>query len=258
MKRINMLLGMTLFIVFGLTLDSCKNDAASTSTYPYAVRMTDAPGPYSAVNIDLLGVEVTGNDGKAVALNVIPGIYNLLNYTNGTDVLIATGTLEDSKVEQIRLILGPNNSVVVNNVTYPLSTPSAEQSGLKLQVHQTLLADVQYSVLLDFDANKSVILQGNGTYKLKPVIRTIETAISGIIKGKITPVGALATVTVTSADNLFSYSSAVTVTGDFKVIGLPAGVYSVTVTPALPLLEVVKTSVAVTVGVTTDIGTIAL
>lgn len=249
---------MTLFIVFGFTLNSCKNDAATTASYPYAVRLTDAPGPYSAVNIDLQGVEITGNDGKIVALNVTPGIYNLLNYTNGTDVLIATGTLEDANVEQIRLILGSNNSVVVNNVTYPLSTPSAEQSGLKLQVHQTLLADVQYSVVLDFDAGKSVILQGNGTYKLKPVIRTIETAISGIIKGKVTPVGTLAAVTATSADNLYSYSTAVTAAGDFKVLGLPAGVYSITVTPALPLLPVVIGNITVTTSVTTDIGTIAL
>lgn len=254
MKRINMLFGMLLFVVAGLTLNSCdKND--SKSTYPYEVRMTDAPGPYTAVNIDLQGVEITGDGGKVVMLNVIPGIYNLLNYSNGTDVLIATGTLEDAKVQQIRLLLGINNTVVLNGVSYPLSTPSADQSGLKLQVHQTLLADVKYSVLLDFDASQSVISTGNGTYKLKPVIRTIEAAISGIIKGKITPVGAMAVVTVTSAANV-SYSSIVANTGDFKVIGLPAGTYTVTITPVLPLTPVTKVNITVATGITTDLGTI--
>jgi hypothetical protein len=34
----------------------------------------------------------------------------------------------------------------------------------------------------DFD-NKSIVKLGNGGYKLKPVIRTVETAISGAIKG---------------------------------------------------------------------------
>jgi hypothetical protein len=34
-----------------------------------------------------------------------------------------------------------------------------------------------YHVLLDFDANKSIVKLGNGGYKLKPVIRTVETAM---------------------------------------------------------------------------------
>jgi hypothetical protein len=175
--------------------------------------------------------------------------------TNGTKVLIATGTLETANVEQIRLILGPNNSVVVDNVSYPLSTPSAEQSGLKLQVHQTLQNGILYNVLLDFDANQSIVLQGNGTYQLKPVIRTIETAISGIISGKISPIGTLAVVTATSASGL-SYSTNVNINGDFQLLGLPPETYTVTVTPALPLLPITVTGTVVVVGQTTDIGTI--
>jgi hypothetical protein len=218
--------------------------------------LTDAPGPYSAVNIDLQGIEVTGIDGKAVTLNVKAGIINLLNFSNGVDTLITTGTLEIATVEQIRLILGTNNSVVINNVKYPLSTPSADQTGLKLQVHQTLQAGIYYAVLLDFDANESIVLEGNGTYKLKPVIRTIEAALNGSIRGKISPIGILASVTATSGD--LSYSSNVNASGDFMLMGLPAGTYSVTVTPALPLLPVIKSSILVTTGVTTSIGVIAL
>jgi hypothetical protein len=241
--------------MFGFILTACKKDAGKT--YPYSVRMTDAPGPYSAVLIDLQGIEITGGGGKTVLLNVHTGVYNLLNFSNGIDTLIATGSLDDATVQQIRLILGPNNSVVINNVSYPLSTPSADQTGLKLQVHQTLLAGVLYKVLLDFDANQSIVDQGNGTYKLKPVIRTIETAISGSIKGKISPAGGLAFVTAVSATNII-YSSNVTVTGDFLLAGLPAGTYSVTVTPALPAIPVIQNNITVTTGVTTNIGTIIL
>jgi len=253
MKKINVILCIAMF---GLILTSCKKDVTKSS-YPYAIRMTDAPTIYNAVFIDLQGVEITGSGGQTVLLNTHTGIYNLLNYSNGIDTLIANGTLENATVEQIRLILGPNNSVLVNNVSYPLSTPSADQTGLKLQVHQTLQAGVLYSVLLDFDANKSIVNQGNGTYSLKPVIRTIEAAISGSIKGKITPIGGLAVVTATSATNI-SYSSNVTATGDFMFIGLPAGTYSITVTPALPLLPVTQNNISVTTGVTTNIGTIIL
>jgi hypothetical protein len=256
MKKIHTLMSIVLCVLLGLNLSSCTKDGSTPPTYPYSVRLTDAPGPYNAVNIDLQGIEVTGVDGKAVTLNVKAGIVNLLNFSNGVDTLITTGTIEIATVEQIRLILGTNNSVVINNVKYPLSTPSADQTGLKLQVHQTLQAGIYYSVLLDFDANKSIVLEGNGTYKLKPVIRTIEAALNGSIRGKISPIGVLASVTATSGD--LSYSSNVNASGDFLLMGLPAGTYSVTVTPALPLLPVIKSSIIVTTGVTTSIGVIAL
>lgn len=243
-------------LMVGLTMSSCKKDSVKSS-YPYEIRMTDAPGPYSAVNIDLQSVEITGNGGQTVMLNVNPGIYNLLNFSNGIDTLIASGTLDDANVQQIRLILGPNNTVVVNNITYPLSTPSADQSGLKLQVHQTLQAGVLYSVLLDFDANKSIVETGNGTYKLKPVIRTIETANSGAIRGKISPAGTLAFVTATSSTNV-TYSSNVMASGDFLLMGVPAGTYSLTVTPAFPFNIFTINNLVVTTGVTANTGTIIL
>ncbi len=244
------IIGILCAITLGFTMNSCKKND-SKSSYPVAIRMTDAPGPYNAVFIDLQAVEITGSGGSTVMLNAHPGIYNLLNFTNGLDTLIASGTLENATVQQIRLILGPNNTVVVNNISYPLSTPSADQSGLKLQVHQTLQAGVLYSVLLDFDANKSIVETGAGAYKLKPVIRTIEAPISGSIRGKIAPAGTLAFVTATSATSL-TYSTNVAATGDFLLMGLPAGTYSITVTPLLPLLPVTISNITVTTGVTAN------
>lgn len=244
------------FIVFGIILNSCSSDS-TTGTYAYNVRMTDAPGPYEEVNIDLKSVEVTGSNGQTVLLNTTAGIYNLLEFSNGLSTLIATSELSDAKVSQIRLILGANSTVVVGGVSYPLSTPSAEQSGLKLQVNQTLLADIQNEILLDFDANASIVKTGNGTYKLKPVVRTIVTAITGNIKGSITPIGTLAVVTATSSTAV-EYSSSVNALGQFQISGLPAGSYTFTVTPLLPLLPVIQTNVVVVAGVNTNLGVIAL
>lgn len=247
---------MLFTVVLGITFNSCNKDSDSSS-YPYRVSMTDAPGPYDKVNIDLKAVEVIGSNGQAVMLNTTAGIYNLLDYSNGLSKLIATSTLSDSRVEQIRFILGTNNTVVVSGVSYPLSTPSAEQSGLKLQVHQTLVADIQNEILIDFDANVSVIQNGDGTYKLKPVLRTVVTATSGNISGSITPVGTMATVTATSSTNVV-YSSNVNNLGQFKISGLSAGTYAVTVTPASPLVPVTQLNIIVVAGITTNLGVIAL
>lgn len=248
---------MFTFAAIAMSFNACSDDNSTSGSYAYKVRLTDAPGPFSEVNVDIQAVEVIGSNGDAVTLNTEAGIYNLLDFTNGVDTLIATSTLTDSRVEQIRLILGPNNTVVLDGVTYPLSTPSAEQSGLKLQIHQDLVADIDNSIILDFDANASIIQTGNGTYKLKPVLRPVVAAISGNIRGSISPIGTLAMVTVTSADNLLVYTSNVDAEGNFQVGGLPAGTYTVTITPVLPLLPVVQTDVVVVVGASTNIGTIA-
>ncbi|MCF6129611.1 DUF4382 domain-containing protein [Flavobacterium sp. AS60] len=246
---------MPLMIAFAITLNSCSNDNSSSENYPYKVRMTDDPGPYSEVNVDIRSVQVIGAGGETVSLNTNAGIYNLLDFANGADTLIASSTLHDAAVSQIRLILGSNNSIVLDGVTYPLSTPSAEQSGLKLQVNQTLQADIDNSILIDFDANSSVVQTGNGTFKLKPVLRTVVAAISGNIEGSITPIGTLAMVSAVSSTGI-EYGSNVDFNGDFRITGLPPGTYTLTITPVLPLLPVIQTDVVVQAGVTTDIGVV--
>jgi len=240
-------------ILLSVAVFSCTKSSDKSSV---EIKLTDGPGPYSEVNIDIQGIEITGDSISTVMLDVTPAIVNLLDFSNGVDTLIGTGSLEPGKVEQIRLILGSNNTVRVDGVTYPLSTPSAEQSGLKLQIHQTFEAGVKYSILLDFDANKSIVETGNGTFKLKPVIRTIDTAISGSIRGQISPAGTLAAVEAVSGVN--SYSTPVNSSGNFMLMGLPPGTYSLSISHSLSANLVVIEDVVVTVGNSTNLGVINL
>ena len=237
-----------------LLIPSCQKDEDNKSHL--LIQMTDAPGNFNAVMVDVQGVEITRSNGEAVLLNTNKGIYNLLEFSNGLSTLIATGDLTSGSVSQIRLILGTNNTVMVDSLVYPLSTPSALQSGLKLQIHQTFEPGVSYNILLDFDANQSIVLQGNNEYQLKPVIRTIDTAITGSIKGSITPSGVIAAVKATS--NSLTFSSVTNTNGEFLIAGLPEGIYDITVTPALPLLPVTITGKTVTIGVSTNLGIVAL
>ena len=234
-------------------IPACNKDDIDAKAH-LSIRMTDAPANYDAVFVDVQGVEIIGNSDKVYTLKTSTGIYNLLDYSNGLDTLIATGDLEAGTISQIRLILGTNNTVVVDGIVHPLSTPSAQQSGLKLQVHETFEAGVSYSILLDFDANQSIVATGNGEYQLKPVIRTINTAITGSISGSVTPIGLIAVVTATS-DGI-AYTSVTNAGGNFLIAGLPAGIYAVTITPDLPFLPVTLTGKVVTVGSSTNIGVV--
>jgi len=168
-----------LLSVLILILFSCnkENDASHLS-----VRLTDSFGNFDAVSIDIQSVEVTGNRGNTVILNTNSGIYNLLDFTYGLNILIARGEFESGTLSQIRLILGPNNTVTVDGIVYPLISPIAIQPGLKIQVNEIFEPGISYTILLDFDAKQSVVQQSNGNYLLKPVIKIIDAVKSGSIK----------------------------------------------------------------------------
>lgn len=98
------------------------------------------------------------------------------------DVALPAGTYS-----QIRLILDPNpggnqdpvNYLVLKSDTdtkVPLTTPSGQQSGLKILGPIEIKPGVINAVMIDFDPNTAVVKRGNsGQYNLKPTgIRLIQ------------------------------------------------------------------------------------
>lgn len=231
---------------------SCNKSSTTDKQALLTVRMTDAPANYDAVMVDVQGVEVTGNGGNAVMLATTARVYNLLELSNGVNTLIASGGLNAGTFSQIRLILGSNNTVTVGGVVHSLTTPSAMQSGLKIIVNQTFEAGVEYNILLDFDASQSIVLTGNNEYQLKPVIRIIDTAISGSIKGSVSPL--TGNVLILATSNGVTYTTVTAANGSFLIAGLPLGTYNITITPVLPLLPITITGKTVVVGSSTDLG----
>lgn len=254
MKTINFFI---LAVVVSMLGTSCSknNNSGGAGTTLVKVRLTDAPGNYQQVNVDITGIEFKIDSNTTTNLNVKAGVYNLLNYVNGLDTLIASANVPSGKLSQIRLILGANSTVKVGGVVYPLSTPSAMQSGLKLSVNSTLTPDVDYMLLLDFDANQSIVTTGNGVYQLKPVIRTVNVAMGGSIKGSIATTLALpAAVSVSNGTN--TYMTSTDATGNFLLKGIPAGTYTVTITPNTPYQVSTTANVSVTVGNMTQLAVI--
>lgn len=244
--------------------DSDDNNVTGPRTSTITVRMTDAPGDYDEVNVEVLDVLVKGNtdtgeNGWVSIGTFTPQIYNLLDLTGGFNVVLADNVIVPSgNLGQIRLLLGDNNTVVKDGVTYPLHTPSAQQSGLKIKVNTLLLPDINYNFLLDFDVNQSIVVEAgsSGNYNLNPVIRVVSNATSGIIKGTVTTtppdVQVLAAVDV----NGTIVSAFTNAEGKFQINGIPAGTYTLTLTPEATsgLVPKVIESVLVVNGQATDIG----
>lgn len=168
--------------------------------------LTDAPADYEAVFVSVKEVRINvgsaeaegvpegASDGNWVNYPLSPELLqpvNLLDLTNGDHIYMGEPlALPAGKISQIRLILNETgNTVVLRDGTIkPLTTPSAQQSGLKINLNQTLEPGKIYKVWLDFDADKSVVARGNGAYNLKPVIKAmLESATFGAISGIVLP-----------------------------------------------------------------------
>lgn len=153
-----------------------ENPPAGTADLNVSLKSTTAKSTYDSIRIDIQSISIHTSADSAESsgwfeLETNGGIYDLLDYAAGNDTLIAfDSVLQTQTVSQIRLILGENNTIGVDGEIYDLETPSAQTSGLKIQVHAELKADKSYKILLDFDADQSILETGNGKYKLKPVI----------------------------------------------------------------------------------------
>ena len=148
---------------------ACNKNA---STSHVTIRMTDAPGEWDEVNVDLKEVQLKLNSDSMhwVTLQTNTGIYNLLGLQNGVDSLIADGTFNSNEtVKEIRLIVGTENSITVNGQTYQLTIPSGAETGLKIKVNKRLTSSIE-NILIDFDAALSIREETDG-YKLQPVIK---------------------------------------------------------------------------------------
>ncbi len=227
------------------------------------VRMIDSPGDYQEVNVDIQAIEVnvSGNgngSGWTELSNTNTGVYNLLELTNGLSVVLADVELPAGFISQIRLILGENNTLKIDDQIIDLTTPSAQQSGLKLQLNATLTAGITYEVLLDFDAALSVVESGkSGKFNLKPVIHAMVEAQDGAIQGVVLPVEATAALfAIQGADTVAS--SFADATGAFLIRRLEPGNYTVGISPSSDYLETSVGNVQVVLGEISDIGTVNL
>lgn len=243
-----------------------SNDQApmTNSTSKISVRLTDAPGDYDEVNLEVIDVLIKSNENSddngwiSIGDNK-PTLYNVMGLTGGVNALIADTLVPSGYLGQIRLLLGDNNTVVKGGVIYPLKTPSAQQSGLKLKVNKTLEPGMSYDFTLDFDVDKSIVKAGNsGIYNLHPVIKVFATLSLGGIKGTVTPTGFQVKASVMVGDTEFSaYTNEA---GVFQIKGIPAGTYIVTLTPDPSSGYLVATvpNIVVKDGMITDISNVVL
>ncbi|ANA33463.1 hypothetical protein R82526_01433 [Ralstonia mannitolilytica] len=189
---------------------ACGGGDGDAGTGTLHVSMTDAPAcGFDHVYVTVSKVRVHASASAAdsdggwtdIAL-ATPRKVDLLSLTNGVLTDLGSAPLPAGQYQQLRLVLSPNqgntlaNSVVVTGSTteQALSTPSGTQSGYKIIQPFTVQANTLVDLVLDFNACKSIVQQGNGGYSLKPVVTATPTVVSGSITGYVPAAQAGATV----------------------------------------------------------------
>jgi hypothetical protein len=172
------------------------------------VALTDAPAcGFDEVNVTVERVRVHKSmsagegDGGWTDMVLNPARkVDLLSLQNGILVDLGQTTLPAGQYTQMRLVLSPNGSSAPANYVVPtnggmmpvaMDTPSAQKSGLKLIHGFTIEAGKTTALVLDFDACKSIVKRGNGSFGLKPVIHVMPmtlTAIAGFVQTGLTGV----------------------------------------------------------------------
>lgn len=160
-----------------LAITSCEKNETGTNNSQLQIRLTDAPGAYEEVNVDIRDVRIKFNDDSLpndgwIAGTVNQGVYNLLALQNGVDTLIANiGNLpQDQILREIRFYLGDNNTIKVNGQIYPLEINEGDRPKLKIKVSKKLGTTIN-TIVVDFDAGLSIKELGNNRYRLIPVLK---------------------------------------------------------------------------------------
>ena len=280
-KNNYLLLAATSLLLLGFT--SCSKDD-SNSSQKLDIYLTDGPGDFGAVFIDITSVEIKvdtsaahrhddsfgDNDGHGddhlqrrdgfgvwQTVNFTPGVYDVLQLRNGIDSLIASTTVNGT-VRKIRFTLGTNNSVVVGGVTYPLTLINPTNNFLYVNLndrHRGRGNGGSMAVWVDFDLGRSIVY-ANGVYYLKPVLRPFCNTNFGEVEGRVLPLAAQATVKV--YNNTDTAVAIPNPDGRFKVRGLTPGNYSVLIDGISPYIDTTLTNVNVAAGRDTRLGEITL
>jgi len=230
-----------------LLLSACGGGGGgSADSGSLRLALTDAPAcGYDHVNVTVQKVRVhqssTAADGDAGWSEVVLAPakrVDLLTLSNGVLAELGQTALPAGHYTQLRLVLAGNdaatplaNSVVLTGASREtaLSTPSAQQSGLKMNVDLTVSANQMADFVLDFNACKSVVSNGaSGNHILKPVVTVVPRMVSGVA-GFADATIANTTVSLQQAGVVVK-ASAPDSTGKFLLQPVAAGTYDLVFT----------------------------
>jgi len=268
------------------TLFLCINCSSSTeidNTARVQLKLVDAPGDYVGVNIEIIDIQYnTSDSGEWQSFQSETGYpiqVDITDLIGGTSLLLTDEMLPVGMLHQIRLVLNDNNTLEIEGemegdtpgeiITEHLTTPSAQQSGLKIKLNQELEAGFVYLFTLDWQVNESIVKAGNSEkYILKPVIRVSAEVSSGSLKGTVTedllddtienPPLFNATISIYDVDEILIAQTTTNEAGEYMLYGIPPGNYRLEISHTDYNLYSSPESITISLGEILDYGVVKL
>lgn len=234
---------------------SCKkeesiNSSSSTagnSNRSMKVRMTDNPGNYQALDVELTSVSAfNSSTGEWVQLNGNAQTVSVLELTNGQEDEIAFKSDLDAGIySKVKLKFSQNHQLTLNaqasgtlttsiidlglNVGATSSTSSNINDSVIIDINQEISASSNATVLLDFNVAESVKEDtANADYFIDPVITYIQDEKTGVM-GSIENDTRAALMFQSTANSNIRYSSFTNESGEFMLRGMVDGQYNLTI-----------------------------
>jgi hypothetical protein len=270
-----------------LTFIACqKGDVQHNETTALKVYLTDHPADYDQVLVNITTVEAKIDTGKATCkddrhgsrpeafdhhgddhrsrkdafgfwqtLSFKPGSYDLLTLRNGVDTLLATGTVTGT-IRKIRMGVS-SVTVVKKGVSYPVILAPEMQNYIYVHLHSKELDKSADSskVWVDFDVSRSIVEQ-NGQFYLRPVLKPFNDRNFGGLEGSVTP--SEAGVVVTAYGSTDTASAIPDKRGQYCIRGLDGGSYKLVFDAKNGYIDTTINNVSVTAGRKTRVAAVVL
>jgi len=198
-----------------LVLSACGGSSSSSDsssgTGSLSLAIVDAPiHDAQAVTVNFIGAVVKPEEGPALEFNFCedpddpamnPPIVqegectdsdphveriDLLKQTAGASALLLDDVeVPAGKVNWVRLVLADEaGEIVLSTGTFPLTVPSGNQTGLKLNRGFMVPENEDTKIYIDFDVRKSIVEVHSSvppSYKLKPTLRLVQGNYGAIV-----------------------------------------------------------------------------
>jgi len=169
---------------------ACTNNEQYLET-KVQIAIHDAPFALQGKTVESLFITIkkidfVRNDGKIFLLSDKEQTMDILKIQANAPVILSTVSIEPGIYSQLRLVVKDDSIITVDGESFPIKIPSGMQTGVKLEGDFDISRGQFFKIVLDFDAQKSVIWNEGQGYILKPVIHITGTSpIKGYYRGNL-------------------------------------------------------------------------
>ena len=246
-----------------IAVASCANDNTPTPVGTLSLKLTDAPMHYTqfmsaSVTIDKIEIGNSAHTDSFMTLTDTPTKYNLLKLVNGMTSTMANVEIPAGDYDLMRLYISSTEMKMLDGETFSYNMDQDGYSGSGMMQNGMMLNNQNRSIdiqldhlltisngsmsefLLDMDVDQSFSLEGVNFdnnmmmsmtgFSFMPTKRFVDMANAGTIEGTVQDTnGNLPNATISLMHNGVVYTSThANANGDYALIGIPEGAYTVT------------------------------